>query len=65
MNVVVKELQLPWHGDERGKLIALEALTGISHPQSLRLSVGGCSKNAAAQLQSAAENELMPISRGV
>ena len=29
MNVVVKELQLPWHGDERGKLIALEALTDL------------------------------------
>lgn len=29
MNVVVKEMQLPWHGDERGKLIALEALTDL------------------------------------
>lgn len=29
MNVVVKELQLSWHGDERGKLIALEALTDL------------------------------------
>lgn len=29
MNVVAKELQLPWHGDERGKLIALEALTDL------------------------------------
>ncbi len=29
MNEVVKELQLPWHGDERGKLIALEALTDL------------------------------------
>ena len=64
MNVVVKELQLPWHGDERGKLIALEALTGISHPQSLRLSVGGCSKNAAAQLHSAAENEIIRTKDG-
>ena len=29
MNVVVKEMQLSWHGDERGKLIALEALTDL------------------------------------
>lgn len=29
MNVVVKEMRLPWHGDERGKLIALEALTDL------------------------------------
>ena len=62
MNVVVKEMQLLWHGDERGKLVALEALTGISHPQSLRLSVGGCSKTAAAQLQSASENEIISTS---
>lgn len=65
MNVVVKELQLPWHGDERGKLIALEALTDLSHLQSLRSSVCGYSRTSAPQLQSAAENELMHISRGV
>ena len=65
MNVVVKELQLPWHGDERGKLIALEALTDLAHPQSLRPSGRGYSGNATPQLQSAAENEFMHISRGV
>lgn len=65
MNVVIKELQLPWHGDERGKLIALEALTDLAHPQSLRPSGCGYSGNATPQLQSAAENELMHIGRGV
>ena len=65
MNVVVKELQLPWHGDERGKLIALEALTDLSHLQSLRSSGCGYSGNATPQLQSAAENELMHICRRV
>ena len=65
MNVVVKELQLPWHGDERGKLIALEALTDLSHLQSLRPSVCGYSGTSASQLQSAAENVLMHICRRV
>ena len=45
----VREVQLPWHGDERGKLIALEGLSELAPfeirrvyyktPWSLRLCV--------------------------